>query len=268
MLKNPFLDPNECISLPKHVAIILHDRDPANHPSSEMVEDFDAHLPENYLRQIVRNSTETSISHLTLICPNAGNITGIKDKAGNSDIFTYLFGSDPQWLIDNGICLSYFANRNDLSPETLLRLKKLENCTAKNHNFHLTIAAGYDGSLSILNAVTKIAILVKSGDIDPDDISPDLIGEYLHPTGLGYCNSTPEPALEPALDPDPDPDPDLIIITGGIKRLDNTCLWQSAYSEFVFCETPWNEFSSTHFFAALTEFTSRERRFGGLIDAK
>jgi len=241
-------------SLPKHVAIILHDRDLVNRASPEVVEDNGAHPPENYLQKIVETSIETSISHLTLICPNAQNLAGLKDKSSNQDLFAYLVGSDPQWLVDHAICLSYLGNRNDLRPETLLLLKQLKNRAPENQTLRLTITAGYDGRQSIISAVRKIAILVKSGAIAPDDISPELIGTHLHPTGLEYCNSGP--------------DPDLIIMVGGVKRLDNSFLWQSAYSEFVFADASWPDFTAEHFCGALNEFMGRERRFGGLIDAK
>ena len=58
------------------------------------------------------------------------------------------------------------------------------------------------------------------------------------------------------------PDPDLIIRTSGEQRLSNYLLWQGAYSEFVFVDKMWPDFGREDFFAALSEFSSRDRRYG------
>jgi len=127
-------------SLPKHVAIILHDRDLVNRASPEMPDNNCVGTPENHLQQIVETSIETGICHLTLICPNSENFAGPKDKSSNPDLFAYLFGSEPQWLVDHAIGLSYLGNHTDHSPETLIQLKRLENCAPQNHNLQLTTA--------------------------------------------------------------------------------------------------------------------------------
>jgi undecaprenyl diphosphate synthase len=59
------------------------------------------------------------------------------------------------------------------------------------------------------------------------------------------------------------PDVDLVIRTGGEKRLSNFLLWQAAYSEFVFSDTLWPDYSPGEFSAAIAEFGTRGRRFGG-----
>ena len=59
------------------------------------------------------------------------------------------------------------------------------------------------------------------------------------------------------------PDPDLIIRTGGDSRLSNFLLWQSAYSELMFIDKPWPDFSKEDFLDAMKDFNNRERRFGG-----
>src|SRR5207237_7840444 len=59
------------------------------------------------------------------------------------------------------------------------------------------------------------------------------------------------------------PDPDLIIRTSGEERLSNFLIWQSAYTEFVFIDAHWPDFSKTHLIDAISEFKRRERRFGG-----
>ena len=60
------------------------------------------------------------------------------------------------------------------------------------------------------------------------------------------------------------PDPDLVIRTGGNFRISNFLLWQSAYSEYVIFDTLWPDFGDKEIMAAVKDFYSRKRRFGGL----
>ena len=76
------------------------------------------------------------------------------------------------------------------------------------------------------------------------DISPELIAENLDTAGI--------------------PDPDLLIRTGGEQRISNFLLWQCAYTEFVFVDEFWPDFTQEIFARALGEFSLRDRRFGGI----
>ncbi len=78
------------------------------------------------------------------------------------------------------------------------------------------------------------------------------------------CTALTEEILSAHMYTSHSPDPDLIIRTGGTERISNFLLWQSAYSEFVFTDTLWPDFSETDIRAAVRTFYSRNRRFGGL----
>ena len=87
--------------------------------------------------------------------------------------------------------------------------------------------------------------MIKEGEIEPADVSADLVGQNLDAPDL--------------------PDPDLIIRTSGEQRLSNFLLWQAAYSELVFVSTYWPDFDRAALEGAIAEYHRRERRFGGLI---
>ncbi len=89
-----------------------------------------------------------------------------------------------------------------------------------------------------------IAAAVAQGSLDASDITPERFGSYLDTADL--------------------PDPDLLIRTSGELRLSNFLLWQLAYSEFVFVDTYWPDFSRETLDAAIAEYRRRTRRFGGL----
>jgi undecaprenyl diphosphate synthase len=83
-----------------------------------------------------------------------------------------------------------------------------------------------------------------AGHIAISEIDETLLARYLDTAGI--------------------PDPDLIIRTSGEQRLSNFLMWQAAYAEFVFLPMHWPDFDRQAFSAALTEFSARERRFGGV----
>lgn len=115
--------------------------------------------------------------------------------------------------------------------------------TKNNTGLNLVLAFNYGGRLEIVDAVKKIATLVKDGALDIEEISEGTVKKFL------YTNNIP--------------DPDLVIRTGGQKRISNFLPWQSIYSEYIFLDTFWPDFKGTDFMAAIEEFYKRERRFGG-----
>jgi len=85
--------------------------------------------------------------------------------------------------------------------------------------------------------------------------------------GLLPIDGLTEQAISARLDTAGIPDPDLIIRTSGEERLSNFLLWQAAYSELIFVPEYWPDFGKESFLAALAQFSSRNRRFGGLKPA-
>ena len=96
-----------------------------------------------------------------------------------------------------------------------------------------------------MTAARALAQDVASGRISADEIDEDLFAGRLFTSGI--------------------PDPDLLIRTSGEERISNFLLWQMAYTELVFLDTLWPDFSAEDFSAAITEFNSRERRYGAAV---
>ena len=93
-------------------------------------------------------------------------------------------------------------------------------------------------------AAQKLAEKAKTGEIQPEDIDENCIANLLYTKNQ--------------------PDPDLIIRTSGEQRTSNFLMWQGAYSELLFTDVYWPDFSKKDFDAAIEEYHRRERRFGGL----
>jgi undecaprenyl diphosphate synthase len=133
-----------------------------------------------------------------------------------------------------------FLGRRDRAPEELQdKMAELEARTGTNDRLDLWIAFDYGGRAELADAAKR---LVQAG-IAPEEIDEDTFARALY-----------EPEL---------PDPDVLIRTAGDQRISNFLLWQVAYAELVFVETTWPDFGEAELRAALAEYASRERRFGG-----
>ena len=133
-----------------------------------------------------------------------------------------------------------FIGRRDRAPEQLReRMAALEAETAGNDTLSLWIAFDYGGRAELVEAARRA---VEDG-LAPEEIDEAAIAERLYAPEL--------------------PDPDLVIRTSGERRVSNFLLWQLAYSELVFVDTLWPDFGEDDLRAALAEYASRRRRFGG-----
>jgi short-chain Z-isoprenyl diphosphate synthase len=132
-------------------------------------------------------------------------------------------------------------------PDELRRaVKEAEELTATGDGLHVQVAIGYGGRREITDALRglledRLGRGQRLEDVIAE-LTPEAIAEHLYTSGT--------------------PDPDLIIRTSGEIRLSGFLLWQSAHSEFYFCDPYWPEFRKTDFLRALREFESRQRRYG------
>ena len=130
-----------------------------------------------------------------------------------------------------------FIGKLDLLPEDLQALAlEIEENTSSYNNFNINFCIAYGGRLELLETIKKI---IEQGK-GPEEVTEDLIKQNLW---LGD-------------------EPDLIIRTGNVKRLSNFLPWQSAYSELIFLDKLWPEFTKEDLVACVEEFNSRKRNFG------
>lgn len=126
------------------------------------------------------------------------------------------------------------------------RLTAAEQATADVDGMHVNIAVGYGGRHEITNAVKSLIKAHIAAGLSAEEIAEELtvehIAEHLYTKGQ--------------------PDPDLVIRTSGEQRLGGFLLWQSAHSEFYFCEAFWPDFRRVDFLRALRAYSTRERRMG------
>ena len=129
-----------------------------------------------------------------------------------------------------------------LTPGLQKSIKKCEEKTKDNDGIYFSICINYGGRDEIVHAVKKIAQDVKDGKIGIDDINEKLMNNYLYTKEI--------------------PDPDLIIRTSGELRTSGFLTWQSVYSEYLFMDKYWPDFSEDDIDFAIKEYQKRNRKFG------
>jgi short-chain Z-isoprenyl diphosphate synthase len=144
----------------------------------------------------------------------------------------------------NGIQIKALGNLDILPDELKEAIRKSEMSTKDHTNHILNIAVGYGGREEIVDAVKRVIREKKACSLEElaDNICADDITNHLYTYGI--------------------PDPDLIIRTSGEIRMSGFLLWQSAYSEFYFCDAFWPVFRKIDFLRAIRSYQQRNRRFG------
>lgn len=149
-------------------------------------------------------------------------------------------------LMKNNIRLKTIGNISQLPSSCVRQLKETVAATKGNTRTTLILALSYSGRWDIIEAVKKIALYAKNGEIDIENISEDTLNRALNTAEY--------------------PNPDLLIRTSGEMRISNFLLWEIAYSEIHFTSVLWPDFRKEHFLEALLDYQSRERRFGKTSD--
>ena len=145
----------------------------------------------------------------------------------------------------NNVKIRVIGDKSGLDRDLQISIANLEKETETNTGISFQIAINYGSRDEIVRAVRSAAERVRSGELDPSDITEELISDSLDTYGI--------------------PDPDLLIRTGGEQRISNFLLWQTAYAELYFSEVAWPDFSKAELEKAVVAFNHRERRYGGLM---
>lgn len=153
----------------------------------------------------------------------------------------YLRQSTPEMMKKN-VRLHAIGELHMLPENCRQQLQTSIDITRNNTGVNLVLALSYGSRQEITAAVRQLAEQVKTGTLQPQDITPEMIGAHLYTAGM--------------------PDPDLLIRTSGEMRISNYLLWQISYSEIYVTDVLWPDFGREEFEAALAEYAKRERRYG------
>jgi undecaprenyl diphosphate synthase len=197
------------------------------------------------IRDAVNLCLDLGIKHLTLYAFSTENW---KRPPAEVDFLMNLFNEALHKEIDElhqrGVRVKFIGLRTDLNPALLKLMDASEAQTVNNEALTLNFAINYGGRSEIVNACQKIVQAVQQGSLQPEELNETVFSTYLFTAGQ--------------------PDPDLLIKPGKERRISNFLIWQMAYTEFYFSDLYWPDFGKEAFMEALSYFSRRERRFGGI----
>ena len=146
-----------------------------------------------------------------------------------------------------GVRVRWAGRAPRLWKSVIKELQVAEELTQDNDVLTLTMCVNYGGRVELVDAMRALAEDVKAGRMKPGAITEKQIRRHLYVPDM--------------------PDVDLFLRSSGEQRTSNFLLWQSAYAEMVFLDTLWPDFSRAELWRAIDVYLSRDRRFGGAVDA-
>lgn len=196
------------------------------------------------VRRTLKAAAKAGVKVLTLYAFSSENWRRSEDEISDlKGLMGYYLERELDELAREGVQLRLIGDHKAFGPQLVERLERAVEKTAGNDRLILVVALNYGARSEITDAARKLAAKVRTGEIEPAGIDEDSLGEELSTHDL--------------------PELDLLIRTSGEKRLSNFLLWQAAYAELLFLDLLWPDFDDDAFNAAIAEFSSRQRRFGG-----
>jgi len=191
------------------------------------------------LRTIAHRTFESGVRYLSVYAFSTENWQRSQDEVGylmrhvSLALRKYL-----QEFIDGGVKVVFLGSRNGLEAAVIKAIDNAEAKTAHNDKATLAVCLNYGGQQEIVDATKALIGQGMAADI----ITPEVFAKYLY-----------KPEVPPI---------DLLIRTSGDQRLSNFMLWRAAYSELMFTDTYWPDFSAKELDTMLSAYAERQRRFG------
>jgi undecaprenyl diphosphate synthase len=225
----------DLVPVPLHVAIVMDGN--GRWASKRFLPRIAGHKQGvDALKRIVSACPSRGVSVLTVFAFSSENWSRpAEEVSGLMDILALALSKEVPKLQRDGVQIHFVGARENLSPRVKKGLEDAEAATSGNTVLKLNVCFNYGGRWDIVTAAARLAA---AGTV----ITENSLSGAL---ALAHCG-----------------DPDLLIRTGNEKRLSNFLLWQAAYAELYFSALLWPDFDEVALDSALSEFRSRERRFG------
>ncbi|HET9656818.1 MAG TPA: isoprenyl transferase [Kineosporiaceae bacterium] len=233
--------------VPRHVAIVMDGNGRwANARGLPRTRGHE--MGEAVLLDVIAGAIEIGVRNITAYAFSTENWKRSPDEVRflmgfNRDVIRRRRDQLHEW----GVRVRWAGRRPRLWRSVITELEAAEQLTRHNDVLTLTMCVNYGGRAEIADAARTIAREVAAGRLDPEKVDERTIARYLD-----------EPDL---------PDVDLFLRSGGEQRTSNFMLWQAAYAELVFSGVLWPDVDRRVLWRAIEEYASRDRRYGGAIDA-
>ncbi|WP_295720962.1 isoprenyl transferase [Mucilaginibacter sp.] len=237
-----YLDQIDLLRLPKHVAIIM-DGNGRWAKEKGKLRVFGHHNGVVSVRDVVEGADKLGIKYVTLYTFSSENWNRPKfEVMAIMELMVSTIHKEIAGFMKNNIKLNAIGDLDMLPAKCLKELNAAMQKTSLNTGVVLTLALSYGSRREILQAAKNIAIQVKSGELEVEDINENVFERNLFTNDM--------------------PDPELLIRTGGEYRISNYLLWQIAYAELYFTTKLWPDFRKEDLYEAILDYQKRERRFG------
>ncbi len=237
----------EDLKIPTHVSVIM-DGNGRWAKSKGMPRTFGHKKGAEVVMDICRDADDLGIKYLTIYAFSTENW-----NRPDLEVKTLmlLFGKYLKICYDeaqkNNMRVRIIGDTSALSSELQEKIRVLEEDTKDFTGFHLQIAINYGSRDEMIRAMKRMIKDYEEGRISAEELDEARFSTYLDTADI--------------------PDPDLMIRTSGELRLSNYLMWQHAYSEFYFTDTPWPEFNKAELLKAIEAYTMRDRRYGKVKEA-
>lgn len=234
--------------VPKHIGIIMDGN--GRWAKKRMLPRVFGHRQgAKALDTLLNNAKGMGVEHITVYAFSTENWSRAEEEVSSiMGILREYINKYFKEYADSDFRVDSIGDLSALSPDLQKDINNLKEASKNKKGIHLTIAMNYGGRDEITRAVKKIAQDVKDNKLKSEDITQELISNYLDSAGT--------------------PDPELIIRTSGELRTSNFLMWQSAYSEYYITDKLWPDFTIDDFKNAIKSYQSRDRRFGGRNEEK
>lgn len=231
-------------NIPKHIAIIM-DGNGRWAKERNLPRTMGHKAGIETIREVVRECSRLKVKYLTLYAFSTENWKRPNDEVNAlMNLLVEYLKNEFEELHKNNVVINSIGDISKLPQICQQELETAYKKTKHNTGLVLNLALNYGGRNDITNAFINIYHELKLGKLQEQDISEEIISNYLYTAGI--------------------PDPDIIIRPSGEQRLSNFLLWQCAYSEFWVSNINWPDFKIIHLHQAISDYQKRNRRFGGL----
>ena len=229
-------------NLPKHIAIIM-DGNRRWAKAKGKPASFGHKEGAKTLEKIIRYANKIGIGYVTVYAFSTENWKRTEEEVKALMFLFQSYLNDYAKRADSeNIKLKFIGDRTALSDSMQQLMKTCEEKTKNNTGVNFNIALNYGGRDELITAIKSIAAKVKTGSLNIEQIDEQVVSDNL------YTKTQP--------------DPDLLIRTSGEQRLSNFLPWQLVYSEFLFVDKNWPDFSEEDLDSAIEEYQKRTRKFG------
>lgn len=230
--------------IPRHVAVIM-DGNGRWAQSRGFDRTFGHRNGARVVREILEECVKVGVEVLTLYSFSQENWKRPADEvAALMHLCEAYLAGEREHMVREGIRFRMIGDRAGLPAPVVRAIEETERATAREDGAMLVLALNYGSRAEIARAARDLAVQAAAGTLDPAHITPELLESRLDTAGL--------------------PDPDLLIRTAGEMRVSNYLLWQISYAEFHVTPTLWPDFTAEDLHAAIRDYASRNRKFGGL----